>query len=446
MTYAEAEHFLFYQLANYLRTGNLDGTGSVSTPTSATLPSRANILAMLYRLGNPHASPNLEFVHVAGTNGKGTVSHCIAAMCTGVGIRTGLYTSPHYASFRERIKLDGRLIPEADVVEFVERYSHDLLDIGCTYFEATAAMAFWFFRKEKVELAVLEVGLGGTWDASNVMLPLVSVITNIGFDHQEVLGHTLQRIAAEKAGIIKARATVVVGRRQAETTPVFAALAAGLRSKLVFAEDAVEVAVEPGDASTSVTIQAVRDGEEVVDTDLQGPFVAENIRTAIATFVEVQSCSAHAELARHKAFTSAVHGLRELKAYGYIGRFHQLSLKPRVIADAGHNAEAWAEVLPELTNLPHQQLHVVCGFKNGKDARPFFAGLPAGAIVYLTQSSALGMPTDQLLELSPGATSFARVGEAYEQAVKDADVEDLIFVGGSSYIVGDLLAYLKYWN
>ena len=429
MTYAEAERFLFEELTNYLR------TGSVGSP-DAGRPTRAKILRLLGRLGHPHARPECDFVHVGGTNGKGTVSTCIASISSATGVSTGLYTSPHYVRFTERIRVDGEEISPEAVVAFCERYRDDLLDLRCSFFEATAAMAFWYFRERRVERAVVEVGLGGTWDATNVIRPSVSIVTNIGYDHTEVLGSTLDRIAAEKVAIAKSRSRLLVGRWQGLPHEIFAAHCEGVASTLAYAEECVQMASDGrgfylrDHVGAQVAIEPQR--------YLAGPYAVENVRTAVAA----------TRLWRGGCSVGAVErGLEGLSDYGFKGRMQTVQRSPLVIADAAHNPEAWAAILPVVASrLPEGgTLRVVCGFKRGKTPDAFFRELPQGARLYLCEASALAMPVGQVLAKAAAfdASDHETVASALTAALNAAGANDLLFIGGSSYVVGDALAYFE---
>ena len=446
MTYAEAEHFLFHDLTSYLRTGKLTAEAAeVQDESTASaggaadgraarkfLPSRSKVLQMLHHLGNPHARPGQRYLHVAGTNGKGTVSHLLAALCRHAGSqRTGLYTSPHYVSYRERIRVNGEMIPEAAVATFVKTYRDVMLELRLSFFEATAALAFWHFAREHVDVAVLEVGMGGTWDATNVIVPAVAVITNIGLDHQRELGDTLAQIAGEKAGIMRHAVPTVVGRRQPETTPVFEALAAGLRSPIHFAE----LAATPFQEVESLT----------------GPFVHENLQTALCAY-RVYETATGLEPATDATLRAAI---AQLPTTGYVGRFATVASSPEVIVDAGHNPDAWRVTLARVRDVAAgRQLGVLCGFKDGKDATAFFDGLPRRAVVVVSQSAVLGAsPRDVLAQ--PGVAAaverldlrvslVADLRRAYRSLAEAVGVAGLVFVGGSSYVVGDVLRLRPY--
>ena len=441
MTYTEAEDFLFRQLTNYLRTGSVTG-GADTEPSRRNLPTRARILHLLHRLGSPHARPGVDVVHVAGTNGKGTVSTSLAALGTAAGRRTGLTTSPHYVHFRERFRIDGNMIEEADVSDFVEKHADDLLAVKASFFEASAALSFWAFARYETNLIILETGLGGTWDASNVLAPALSVITNIGLDHEEVLGDTLERIAAEKAGIIKAYTPCVIGQRQPETWPVFHALAAGLQAPLHLADDLVRVgATDAARFELSLIVEGAPD--ELINVHaphLDGPFARENLRTAAAAWTVL------AKAVGLPPLSACVEGLTHLHKAGYQGRYQVVATEPRVIVDAGHNPEAWSRVLPEVVRTTNGRLHVVCGFKSQRAVSPFFELLPPASLCYVAEASVLAQSAVEVVKLADTyctySHAYASPADAYTNAVQAAEPGDTIFVGGSSYFAGDVLAYL----
>ena len=438
MTYADAERFLFRELRNYRNTGSVadapadptTGEGEVAPPRQ--YPTKARLLTFLAETGHPHAAPGVRYVHVAGTNGKGTVSHCVAAMARAAGLRVGLYTSPHYVEFRERVRIDGAMISEGEVVEFVARHRDRMLALKLSFFEATAALAFHAFAARGVEVAVLEVGLGGTWDASNVITPLVSVVTNIDLEHTAELGPTRMHIAGEKAAVIKTGTPVVVGRRHPETDPVFEATAAGLHARLVYADE------------------AIAPGTPLPPSELAGPFDDENLRVAIATWRLAGEALGLSTAAVERGYP----GLTRLSEQGYRGRFQLLSRSPLVLVDAGHNAAAWSRCVPHALAVwaawraergdPPSRPFVVCGFKADKPVEQFFEYLPAGARVHVSQASVLTDTPEALLPRAPAAfakTGHATVAAGLEEVLAEAGPDDFVFVGGSSYVVGDAIAY-----
>ena len=426
--YAATVAYLFGRLPMYQRTGDLGGKLDLSRTR-----------ALLGALGDPQR--RLACLHVGGTNGKGSVSHALASLLTAQGRRVGLYTSPHYVDYRERIRVDGEMVAEDYVVDFVARHEGLIERVGASFFEFTVALAFSYFAEVGVDLAVIEVGLGGRLDSTNVIeAPLVSTITNIDLEHTEVLGGTRAAIAQEKAGIIKPGRPAVIGRYDAETWPVFASFAERQRAPLVLARDRVRVERVPG----SYLIEAAGDTWEVPQAtlDLRGPFATENLQTALATYRVL----AH-EIELPPWDLSALTRMRELS--GYTGRFLTLAQNPLLVADAGHNPAAWSRLVPEVVALrPDARVHVVCGFVAGKRPLDFLALWPAGTRFYLGELDLpRNRPTAETLAEVAGAgltiTRHDSIAAAYEQAANAAADEDLVFVGGSSYVVG---AFLEAWS
>lgn len=416
LTYRQTVDYLFGLLPMYQRTGALPGKLDLSKTE-----------ALLEALGNPHR--RLTLVHVGGTNGKGSVSHALAGLCTAAGKRVGLYTSPHYVDYRERIRIDGERVPEAYVVEFVARHRALIEETEASFFEFTVAMAFAYFHERDVDLAVIEVGLGGRLDSTNVVTPAVAVITNVDLDHTEILGETRALIASEKAGIIKPGRPVVIGRFQEETWPVFRGVA------------------EKEAAPIRAAWQMKNTGLEAVDWNvlsLKGPFAQENVRTALAAYAVLRK---HYPLPQPDL--NALQSLEGLTGYG--GRYvrQQASGRgrgPCVIADAGHNTAAWAEVVPAvLAEAEGRTVRVVCGFVVGKDPVAFARLWPRGTTIYvgdldLPRNAPRDRTLSRLRSCGITASGYESVRAAYQTAVAEAAPDELIFVGGSSYVVGAFLA------
>ncbi len=424
----------------YQRTGQFAGKIDLS-----------KTLRLLEALGNPHQ--RLRVVHVAGTNGKGSVSHALASMLTASGKRTALYTSPHYVDYRERIRIDGEKVSEQYVIDFVAQYEALIKEIDASFFEFTVAMAFAYFAEQEVDFAVIEVGMGGRLDSTNVVNPLLSVITNIGFDHTEVLGDTLPKIAAEKAGIIKANRPVMIGEYQRETWSVFRKKAFQENAPIYLAEDVIDLK-----QSASTTLVFDIDHPFSLSTrklDLRGPFGLLNLRTALAAYqvlakaergnANQPTTSATALLSKLSMVASALTKMSKLS--GYRGRFFTLSQNPTVLADAGHNADAWKVIGPEIANQTKGALHVVCGFVSGKSPLPFFAAFPQNTSFYLGDMSIpRNRPVAETLSLLESAyqpSTFDSIAAAFEAARAAAKADDLLFVGGSTFVVGELFDHLN---
>ncbi|MCM1035654.1 MAG: bifunctional folylpolyglutamate synthase/dihydrofolate synthase [Paludibacter sp.] len=388
---------------------------------SAYKPGFANILHLLECSDNPHE--RLRCVHIAGTNGKGSTSHLIAATLQAAGYKTGLYTSPHLVDFRERIRIDGVMIPQSAVVEYVAKHKTLLEDIRPSFFETTTAMAFWYFAQANVDIAVIETGLGGRLDSTNVIQPLLSVITNIGKDHTDFLGHTLAAIASEKAGIIKAHIPVVIGETHPETTPVFIEKATELHSPIVFADQ------QP---AQEITCQLV------------GIYQQKNKQTAR---IALETLCQHSDIRINTEHIAAGYA-QVCSLTGLRGRWDILSnIGPTVICDTGHNSHGIGYVAEQLKMCAprYRQLRIVFGMVNDKDVETVLDLLPKEAIYYFCQARThRAIPSEELLHMGIKhglqGKSFSSVSEAFSCAQAEASIDDLIFTGGSNYVVGELLA------
>lgn len=394
---------------------------------------------LLEALGNPHK--RLNVVHIAGTNGKGSTSHAIATMLTASGKRVGLYTSPHYVDYRERIRIDGAKVPEQYVVDFVAKNEPLIEAVDASFFEFTVAMAFAYFEEEQLDYAVIEVGLGGRLDSTNVVDPILSVITNIGYDHVDLLGDTLPLIAGEKAGIIKHGRPVIVGEYQAETWPVFQAKAKLEKAEIYLAKDLVELNAEGKNLLVFDDVQTYQLDRNKLE--LRGPFGLLNTRTALAAYQVL--AKADKSILRGAEASNSLSDMSSLS--GYQGRFFTLSQNPTVLADAGHNADAWRVLGPEVSKQTQGRIHVVCGFVSGKSPSPFFEAFPQNALFYLGDMAIQrNRPVAETLSLLPSnftPSVHASIASAFEAAKVLASEDDLIFVGGSTFVVGELFEHLN---
>ncbi len=403
MDYKETIDYLYHATPAFERVG-----------AKAYKEGLENTLALDEHFGHPHSK--YKTVHVAGTNGKGSCSHTLAAMLQAEGLKTGLFTSPHLVDFRERIKVNGLCVSEEWVVDFVEKEKNFFEPLKPSFFELTTAMAFKFFAKQEVDVAVIEVGLGGRLDCTNIISPMLSVITNISFDHTQFLGHTLQQIAAEKAGIIKKEVPVVVGETCNETKPVFIEKALQENAPVYFAE---EMAADPLEASPF---------------GLLGSYQEKNKRTIL--------CAARVLGLSDDAI---VKGLADVCSMtGLSGRWQTIRHNPLVVCDTGHNLAGWQYLAPQIKAQPCRRLRIVFGMVDDKDIDNIMRLLPNDAIYYWTQASThRAIPHQSIKEkgdvLQLTGQSFPSVFQAYCQALNDSSADDFIFVGGSSYVVADLL-------
>ncbi|MFN0031563.1 MAG: bifunctional folylpolyglutamate synthase/dihydrofolate synthase [Flavobacteriales bacterium] len=406
MSYNEVLKYLYEQLPMFHRIG-----------TAAYKPGLDTTHALLRILGHPHH--HLKFVHVAGTNGKGSTSHLIASALQEAGYKTGLYTSPHLKDFRERIRFNGIQISESDVVEFVETYHRQWADLRPSFFELTVGMAFWFFRKMKTEICVIEVGLGGRLDSTNVISPEVSVITNIGLDHTNLLGDTIAKIAAEKAGIIKPNVPAVVGKMLPEALAVMKAKA--------LAENA------------PLTDASLCDVSLIPATSLQGAYQAENKATAFCALENLRLAGWHI-LPEHIA-AGFMHVVQNT---GLQGRWQVLQSAPLCIADVAHNTDGITQVVQQLETMPYDQLHMVIGMVADKDIDHVLALLPADAHYYFCAAAIpRALPAAQLQQRAAAfglhGMCYSSVAQSFVEAKKQAASSDLVLVTGSVFVVGEVV-------
>lgn len=385
---------------------------------AAYKPGFENTNKLLAVLDNPHR--RFKSIHVAGTNGKGSTSHLLAAILQQAGYKTGLYTSPHLVDFGERIRINGQKIAPGYVIDFVERHRCLLDEVKPSFFECTMAMAFAWFATQQVDIAVIEVGLGGRLDSTNVIMPELSVITNIGFDHTEFLGDTLEKIASEKAGIIKPSVPVIIGETQPETAPVFLQKAADCNSRILFADQ------EPACPDFPCELHGIYQQKN-----------KQTVYTAIRVLRETGFRIPDDALSDGYAHVCTLTGLQ--------GRWQLVHENPAIICDTGHNAHGIRYVAEQLKQYPCRTLHVVLGMVRDKDIADVLKLLPPQAVYYFTQAQTpRAMPATTLLQMAVEAdlhgTAFNSVSEACRQAVSAATRDDLVFVGGSNFVVGEFLA------
>ena len=430
MTYSDTLDYLYTQLPMYQRQG-----------AAAMKKDLTNIRRLCAALGHPER--RFPSVHLAGTNGKGTTAHLLAAALQRAGKRVGLYTSPHYKDFRERIKLDGRYVPEAFVVDFVARHRALFEEVRPSFFEITVAMAFRYFAAQGVEVAVIETGLGGRLDSTNVIVPLLSVITNISLDHQQFLGDTLGAIAGEKAGIIKPGVPVVIGERQPETTPVFEAHAAEKRAPLTYAEDHWRVALLDTDLQHSRYAVHYRQTRilERLQVELFGNFQAQNIRTALAVLRALEDTELDYTFLPQQ-LNAAWQNLRARTAYQ--GRWQLLERRPLVLTDSAHNEAGLRLAMQQLATVQRGRLHLVLGFVSDKKLDGVLPLLPPDADYYWTRPDIpRGLAAEVLREAAGPyglrGRAFPTVAEALATARREADPNDTIYVGGSTFVVAEVL-------
>ena len=434
MNYQETCLYLFSQLPQFEKDG--------ATGFNEGL---RNTLALDEHFGHPHQ--NFRTIHVAGTNGKGSCSHTLAAILQTCGYKVGLYTSPHLVDFRERIRVNGHRISEEYVVDFVEKERPFFEPLKPSFFELATAMAFKYFSEMKVDIAVIEVGLGGRLDCTNIIRPELSVITNISFDHTQFLGDTLPKIAAEKAGFIKQGVPVVIGEATPETRPVFEKKAQEVQAPITFAEDEAEVlSAQPQDDGT-MRYQTRSYGE--LSGELSGYYQEKNTNTVLCAVRLLEErgilcrCTQPENLqkCREEIETGFLH-VCELT--GLQGRWQTVKDYPHVVCDTGHNLAGWEYLSRQLKNVKCRDMHIVFGMVDDKDVDGVMKLLPANATYYYTRANnKRAIPEEKLLEkgnaIGLRGKAYPTVEKAYKAAMEVASRNDFVFVGGSSYVVADFL-------
>ncbi|MHB1278392.1 MAG: bifunctional folylpolyglutamate synthase/dihydrofolate synthase, partial [Bacteroidia bacterium] len=397
-----------------------------------------NTVALCAALENPERK--FKSIHIAGTNGKGSSSHMLASVLQAQGYKTGLYTSPHLRDFRERIRINGVMIPEEEVIRFTHTMEEAILRIEPSFFELTMAMAFTYFAEEKTDIAVIETGMGGRLDSTNILLPELCLITNIGYDHMEFLGNDLASIAAEKAGIIKKNTPVVIGKTQPETQAVFEKKAGEMEAPLLFADTLWTCRLMGKDEHfQSFSVQRNADEHLNLKLDLMGKYQVANLPGVLEALYQLNS----------KGFPcdeeSIIKGLSHVQsATGLMGRWQQLSEKPRVICDTGHNEDGIREVVRMLEEENFENLHVVIGMVSDKEVGKVLTMLPKDATYYFTRAAIpRALPASELQEKAAlydlKGEVYERVADALNAAKQAASERDLIFVGGSTFVVAEVV-------
>jgi dihydrofolate synthase/folylpolyglutamate synthase len=405
MTYQDTLNWMFSQLPMYQRQGK-----------TAFKKDLSNTLKLAEHLNNPENK--FKSVHVAGTNGKGSTSHILASVLQEAGYKVGLYTSPHLKDFRERIKINGQEVSKHFVIGFIKRNKDFFEANKLSFFEMTVGMAFDYFAKQNIDIAVVEVGLGGRLDSTNIVIPEVSIITNIGLDHTQFLGDTLEAIAFEKGGIIKPNIPVVIGETQKETAPVFKSLAKSCDSEILFADQLVS---------------------EVYKSDLIGSYQSKNIKTVVQTVKQLQG----------KGFKISKKNIKQgllkvVKNTGLLGRWQILKERPKVVCDTGHNREGLIYVMQQLSNETFESLHIVFGVVNDKDLRSILDLLPKKATYYFCKPNIpRGLDAEELQQTFSSyklkGRAYKSVNEAYNSALNNARKDDFIYVGGSTFVVAEII-------
>lgn len=435
MNYPETLHYLYSRLPMF----SSHGKGAIK-------PGLKNTIKFCQELGNPHEK--FKSIHVGGTNGKGSTSHMLAAIFQEAGYKTGLYTSPHLRDFRERIRINGEMIAEMEVIQFVEAHQQYIEKLEPSFFEVTVALAFEYFSANQVEVAIIEVGLGGRLDSTNVIHPELSVISNISYDHMNILGNSLNEIASEKAGIIKYNVPVVISQRQDEVEDIFINKAFEMNSGLTFASDEWNIFRSQTQNNSSGLLKLEIRQKTTIDNpvfsfdslelDLTGSYQLKNL-------AGVLSAVKHLRLMDYQIDDQDVlSALRQVKKLtGLMGRWHTLNYNPLIICDTGHNEDGIREVMKNINLTPHKDLYMVIGMVEDKDISKILSLLPQRAFYYFCQPTIPRAKPANDLQLEAAkfgltGTFYPTVQAAFDEAKKNAGNNDLIFIGGSTFVVAEI--------
>ena len=427
MTYEETTEYLFNCAPLFQQVGS-----------SAYKEGLENSFLLDAHFGHPHR--NYRTIHIAGTNGKGSTSHTIAAILQAAGYKVGLYTSPHLIDFRERIRVNGKPVSKQFVIDFVEKERSFFEPLHPSFFELTTAMAFLYFAQEKVDVAIIEVGLGGRLDCTNIITPDACIITNISPDHTQFLGNTLAKIASEKAGIIKKNIPVIIGETTSETKEVFTRKATIEEAPIIFAEEEQHLQnAQPHEGG--ITYTTAKYG--IIEAELSGSYQIKNTNTILAAL----------RILKQKGYNISDENIKKgfsnvTASTGLMGRWQKIGEKPAIVCDAGHNIGGIRYIVEQLSQQKCHTMRIIFGMVNDKDISSVLAMMPRNAKYYFTQASVKrALEAEELaskaLEYSLKGSCYPTVAAALEAAKKDALPEDFIFVGGSCFIVADLLSEYK---
>lgn len=430
MDYKEAISWLYEQLPMYQRIGK-----------AAYKADLKNTEAILSALGNPERK--VKAIHIAGTNGKGSVSHLIASILQDAGYKTGLYTSPHLVDFRERIKINGELITQDSVVDFVNSNKKTFESISSSFFEMTVGMAFDYFAKKDVDFAIIETGLGGRLDSTNLCNPVISIITNIGIDHIAFLGDTLEQIAAEKAGIIKNEIPVVIGKHQINTDTIFENKVRECNSPIIYAEDIIDLRTFQSEDENFQTYDVWYKNQPYIDnikSPLLGYYQKENLCTTLAS-IEVLREKEILDISPEQIMSGIENVIINT---GFYGRWQTIGKNPLTICDTGHNIDGIKAIVYQLSDMKFNHLHFVLGMVGDKDIFEILTILPNNATYYYCKPNIpRGMDEEELAEMGfkAGLTgkTYNSVTQALHSAKNNAGANDLLFVGGSSFVVAEVV-------
>lgn len=403
MTYNEVLSWMFTQLPMYQQKGVIAHSGKLDA-----------IIEFSSHLSNPEK--RFKSIHVAGTNGKGSSSHMLASILQEAGYKVGLYTSPHLKDFRERIKINGKPIGKKQVINFIDNNLTYLKENKLSFFEMTVGMAFDYFATKKVDIAIIEVGLGGRLDSTNIIIPEVSLITNIGLDHVEMLGDTLSKIAVEKAGIIKQNVPVVISETQTETKEIFISIAKGKKATIVFADEQIK---------------------DVYKTSMLGDYQSKNVKGVIGVFGLLENFKVNQDHIKAGL-------LNVVENTGLLGRWQTMAVNPLIVCDTAHNADGLKIVMSQLQNQKYETLHMVVGFVKGKDLEAIFPFFPKNAKYYfcspnIERGLSANLLKDKAMEFSLIGDVYSSVNKALRMAKRLAKPEDVVFIGGSTFVVAEVV-------
>jgi folylpolyglutamate synthase/dihydrofolate synthase len=428
MNYEEVINYLYNTTPMFQKIGN-----------KAYKEGMENSFLIDKHLDHPHRK--YQTIHVAGTNGKGSTSHLLASILQEAGYKVGLYTSPHLLDFRERIRINGELIEKEYVVNFIKKNKLFFESIQPSFFEATTGMAFAYFAHKKIDIALIEVGLGGRLDCTNIITPILSIITNISFDHTNLLGNSLPEIAGEKAGIIKENIPIVIGESHPETEPVFRNKAEELQNNSIFFVEEIKPILDSKLLPSGYWEFETKKYSELIDE--LGGFAQEKNAATILVAIDLLSQQLNIpSKAVYKGFRFVIENT------GLLGRWQRIQYDPEIILDTAHNTKGIEYVIKQLASKRYDKLHIVFGMVNDKDISSVLEQLPKNATYYFTQASIpRALPADELAGLARNfglkGNSYPNVKEAFLTAKYETDKKDLIFVGGSTFIVADALSFIQ---
>ncbi len=432
MTYEQTLHYLYNKLPMFSRTG-----------AKAYKADLKNTLALCNHLGDPQNK--LKTIHVAGTNGKGSTSHMLAAIFQQNGYKTGLYTSPHLKDFRERIKINGEMITKKFVADFIEKIKSFSEEIEPSFFELTFVMALEYFAKSNIDIAIIETGLGGRLDSTNVITPELSVITNIGFDHTDILGNTLEKIAFEKAGIIKPNIPVVIGETTSETKKVFLDKAKEMKAPIFFAEKKFTiVSVNSVDETLQIELLNNNTGTKLkYNLDLTGLYQQKNLQTVL-TAVDILK---NKFSLKEENIARALRNIKNLT--GLYGRWEVIHKNPMIVLDVAHNVDGMQQLVNQINSIKYNKVHIIFGMVKDKEIEKVLAILPQQAQYYFTEAQTpRALPATELLEralnFSLTGNAFTSVNDAMQAAIAASSKDDLIIVCGSVFVVGEVELSIVY--